>query len=170
VGETIPEGSAHEWLGKQYFGKEELTEEDYLNSKKITFQQLYGGIDDFNLEIPFFQKTNEFITKLYKDFIVNGFIETRFGKRIPFTKIDNHTAQKVFNYYLQALETEQNVLLITQLNILLENCNTKLVLYTYDSFLFDVDVSEPEVLSKIEDILHRISPTKVGKNYSYGNI
>jgi hypothetical protein len=170
VGEDIPEGSAHEWLGKQYFGKEELTEEDYLNSKKITFQQLYGGIDVHNLEIPFFQKTNDFITKLYKQFIVNGFIETRFGKRIPFTKIDNHNAQKVFNYYLQALETEQNVLLLNQLNILLENTNTKLVLYTYDSFLFDVDTNEIELLSKIEEVLHRISPTKMEKNHSYGNI
>ena len=170
IGEPMPEGSAHEWLGRQYFGKDELTEEDYLNSKKITFQQLYGGIDVHNLEIPFFQKTNDFITKLYKNFVVNGFIETRFGKRIPFTKIDNHNAQKVFNYYLQALETEQNVLLLHQLNSLLENTKTKLVLYTYDSFLFDVDTNEIELLSKIEEVLHRISPTKMEKNYTYGNI
>lgn len=170
VGEVIPEESAHEWLGKQYFGKDELTDEDYSNSKKITFQQLYGGIDAHNLEIPFFQKTEQYIQKMYKDFIVNGFISTPFGKRIPFTKIDNHNAQKVFNYYLQALETEQNVLLLTQLHKILEGKNTKLVLYTYDSFLFDVDSNENSILNEIQQILHRISPTTVEKNYSYGNI
>lgn len=170
VGEEIPEDSAHEWLGKQYFGKDELTDEDYLNSKKLTFQQLYGGIDVENLEIPFFQKTNEFIQKLYKDFIVGGELKTPFGKCIPFTKIDNHNPQKVFNYYLQALETEQNVLLLTQIHKVLESKKTKLVLYTYDSFLFDFDKSETDVLESIKEILNKIAPTTIEKNYTYGNI
>jgi hypothetical protein len=170
VGETIPEDSAHEWLGKQYFGVTELSDEDYLNSKKLTFQQLYGGIDVENLEIPFFKKTDEFIKKLYKDFLINGYVETKCGKRIPFTKIDNHNPQKVFNYYLQALETETNVYVIKKLNELLEGKRTKLVLYTYDSFLFDVDESEKDVLVQIQSVLDRISPTEVLKNFSYGNI
>lgn len=170
VGESIPEDSAHEWLGKQYFGVTELSDEDYLNSKKLTFQQLYGGIDVENLEIPFFKKTDEFIKKLYKDFLINGYVETKCGKRIPFTKIDNHNPQKVFNYYLQALETETNVYVIKKLNELLEGKRTKLVLYTYDSFLFDVDESEKDVLVQIQSVLDRISPTEVLKNFSYGNI
>lgn len=170
VGEPIPEESAHEWLGKQYFGKEVLSDEDYLNSKKLTFQQLYGGIDVENLEIPFFQKTDVLIKKLYKDFLINGYLETKVGKRIPFQKIDNHNPQKVFNYYLQSLETETNAFIIKKLNRLLENRKTKLVLYTYDSFLFDVDNSDVEILEDIKKILDRIAPTEMLKNKTYGNI
>lgn len=170
IGETIPETSAHEWLGKQYFGKTELTDEDYQNSKAITFRQLYGGIDKENLEIPFYDKTNRFIQTLYKDFLIKGYLETRFGKQIPYQKIDNHNPQKVFNYYLQALETETNVILLQQINKLLENYTTKLVLYTYDSFLFDVANSETEIVPKIEEILHKIAPTELSKNTIYGKI
>lgn len=170
VGEVIPEDSAHEWLGKQYFGKAVLSDEDYINSKKLTFQQLYGGIDIENLEIPFFQKTDVLIKKMYKDFLINGFLETKAGKQIPFKKIDNHNPQKVFNYYLQSLETETNAFLIKKLNRLLENRKTKLVLYTYDSFLFDVDNSDILILEDIKTILDRIAPTEMLKSKIYGNI
>lgn len=170
IGETIPESSAHEWLGKQYFGKEELTDEDYQNSKAITFRQLYGGVDIENLEIPFYDKTNRFIQTLYKDFLIKGYIETRFGKRIPFQKIENHNAQKVFNYYLQALETETNAVLIQRINELLKNYRTKLVLYTYDSFLFDLDLTETNIIPQIEGILNKVAPAELSKNVIYGKI
>lgn len=170
VGETIPEDSAHEWLGKQYFGKTVLSDEDYLNSKKLTFQQLYGGIDVENLEISFFKKTDEFIREMYKRFLINGYLETKVGKRIPFQKIDNHNPQKVFNYYLQSLETETNAFIIKKINRLLENRKTKLVLYTYDSFLFDVDYSDVEILDDIKKILDRIAPTEMISGKTYGDI
>jgi hypothetical protein len=170
IGTEIPETSAHEWLGKQYFGKDELTDEDYQNSKAITFRQLYGGIDVENLEIEFYDKTNRFIQTLYKDFLIKGYLQTRFGKRIPFQKIDNHNAQKVFNYYLQALETETNTIVIKKLNELLSDTKTNLVLYTYDSFLFDVDKSETHLIPKIEEILNKVAPTDLSKNVIYGKI
>ena len=170
VGENIPEDSAHEWLGKQYFGKEVLSDEDYLNSKKLTFQQLYGGIDVENLEIPFFQKTDDLIKKLYKGFLINGYLETKVGKRIPFQKIDNHNPQKVFNYYLQALETETNVYVIQRLNRLLEGKKTKLILYTYDSFLFDVDSEEKELINEIQSVLDKVAPTEMISGKTYGDI
>lgn len=170
IGEDIPEASAHEWLGKQYFGKEELTDEDYQNSKAITFRQLYGGIDVENLEIPFYKKTSQFIQRLYNDFVIKGYLQTRFGKQMPFQRIENHNPQKVFNYYLQSLETETNVMLLTKLNELLENYRTRLVLYTYDSFLFDLDLSETDVIPKIEEIFNKVAPTELSKNVIYGKI
>jgi len=170
IGESIPDASAHEWLGKQYFEKPELTDEEYQNSKAITFRQLYGGIDVENLQIPFFEKTNRFIQTLYKDFLIKGYIETRFGKRIPFQKIDNHNAQKVFNYYLQALETETNVMVLKQILNVLDGCESKLVLYTYDSFLFDVAESDLKTMEMIESILHKVAPTELSKNTIYGKI
>jgi hypothetical protein len=157
-------------LGKQYFGKTVLSDEDYLNSKKLTFQQLYGGVDVENLEISFFKKTDEFIREMYKRFLINGYLETKVGKRIPFQKIDNHNPQKVFNYYLQALETETNVMVIKKINQLLEGSKTKLVLYTYDSFLFDLDTEEESVLDEIKTILDGIAPTEMSRNKTYGNI
>ena len=59
--------------------------------------------------------------------------------------------QKLFNYILQNLETSMNVCILTELNKLLRGKNTKLVLYTYDSFLLDYDESE-NLLNDIENI------------------
>ena len=38
--------SVHTQLGRLYFGKEELTEEEYKQSKQTTFQIMYGGVPD----------------------------------------------------------------------------------------------------------------------------
>jgi hypothetical protein len=170
IGESIPHPSAHEWLGCQYFGKETLTDEEYRESKAITFRQLYGGIDPEVMEIPFYKKTDQLIQKMYKEFIVNGFLETRFGKRIPHQRIPDHNPQKVFNYYLQALETETNAVILQQLNALLKGCRTKLTLYTYDSFTFDMHPEETDLIPQIETTLHQAAPTELKQADTYGKI
>jgi hypothetical protein len=44
MGTEIPQDeSIHEYLGKQYFEKDELTPEEYQEAKKITFRQMYNG-------------------------------------------------------------------------------------------------------------------------------
>ena len=50
--------------------------------------------------------------------------------------------QKLFNYVLQNLETSTNVLILWDIFCLLKGKKTKLVLYTYDSFLLDVAEDE----------------------------
>lgn len=170
IREPVPVTSAHEWLGEQYFGKKDLTREEYEMSKSITFKQLYGGVYDEFKDIPFFKKTDEYINAFYKNFIINGYIETKFGKRIPHSSIDNHNPQKVFNYFLQSLETEVNILAMKRINHLLEGTKTKLVLYLYDSFLFDVHPSEINIINDISRILNEIAPTKLSKNSIYGKI
>jgi hypothetical protein len=56
---------------------------------------------------------------------------------------------------------------------LLKGKNTKLVLYTYDSFLLDVDEEEVEVLEKIRKIFKKyelnIKETE-GYDYNFGKI
>ena len=47
--------------------------------------------------------------------------------------------QKLFNYLLQNLETSMNVRILWEIIKIIKNKKTKLVLYTYDSFLFDWD-------------------------------
>ena len=41
IGYELPEGSIHEYFARQYFGKEEISEQEYEDSKKITFRLLY---------------------------------------------------------------------------------------------------------------------------------
>ena len=56
-----PQESFHEYLGKSYFNKEELTEEEYKESKTITFKQLYGGVDKKYKHIDFFAQMGSYI-------------------------------------------------------------------------------------------------------------
>ena len=45
-----------------YHGKDELTEEEYDLSKKITFNLIYGGItDDVRDNVPFMARIEEFV-------------------------------------------------------------------------------------------------------------
>ena len=63
--------------------------------------------------------------------------------------------QKLFNYILQNMETSQNVLVLWDILSILKNNKTKLVLYTYDSFLFDFDEREEEVLNQIRNVFNK---------------
>ena len=61
---------------------------------------------------------------------------------------------KLFNYLIQALETELNVRKILLLQEYLFDKKTKLVLYGYDSFLFDFSKQDGvETLKEIKRIL-----------------
>jgi DNA polymerase I-like protein with 3'-5' exonuclease and polymerase domains len=78
------------------------------------------------------------------------------------------TANKLFNYFLQAVETEVSVQKLRQCQVLLQQYETKMILYTYDSVLFDVPMHEAqEVLPKIKQTMQQGNfPVKV----SVGNI
>jgi ABC-type thiamine transport system substrate-binding protein len=73
--------------------------------------------------------------------------------------------QKLFNYVLQNLETATNVRILIELHKLLRGKNTKLVLYTYDSFLFDLDKSE-NLEKEIEKVFEKY---QVNVKNSYGS-
>jgi hypothetical protein len=68
---------------------------------------------------------------------------------------------------LQNLETEFNTSLLSELNKRLEHKKTKLILYTYDSFLFDYSISDgKETLNEIIQVFDGIPfHVKAGKNY-----
>ena len=73
------------------------------------------------------------------------------------------TANKLFNYYLQAVETEVSVQKLQQVQHMLTAYETAMILYTYDSVMFDVPVTEAkELLPKIKHILEQGNfPTKM---------
>ena len=63
--------------------------------------------------------------------------------------------QKLFNYILQNLETSTNVLILWDILCILRKYKTQLVLYTYDSFLLDVDDKETKVLEEVRKVFKK---------------
>ena len=145
VGYKFPDTSVHEYLGKQYFGKDELTEQEYKDSKALSFKIVYGGIPKEMREIEFFGKIHAFTRELWKKFKSEKFITTYLlSRRLHADNLTEMNAPKLFNYYLQALETESNVLILKEVFKVMSGYKSKLVLYTYDSFTFDFDPSDGE--------------------------
>ena len=144
---TLPESSVHTYLGKQYFGKDKISEEEYEQSKQISFRLLYGGVDKDFAKIPFFGKVREFTYKLWKEFQTKGYMETAILNRKLFKEaMSDMNPSKLFNYYLQSMETEYNMATINEVNALLGPYDTKLILYTYDSLLFDFNIKDGKQL------------------------
>jgi hypothetical protein len=174
IGYALPAGSVHEYFGRFYFDATELTDEQYSQSKQISFRLLYGGIDKEFLSIPFFEKVNALVYDLWKTWKSKKYIETPILKRKIFAdSVENMTANKLFNYYLQAVETEVSVQKMRSILDYLESYETKLVLYTYDSLLFDTPMQEAQtVLPAIKNIMQQGNfPIKssVGNIYSKMN-
>jgi hypothetical protein len=129
---------------------------DYKKSKELTFKQLYGGVFDNYKGLEFFQKIEKYVGDIWDKFQSDGFIECSVsGYVYKKENLDNMNPQKLFNYVLQNLETSTNVLVLWDIFRILRGYKTKLVLYTYDSFLFDWDEGETELLEKIRDIFKK---------------
>ena len=171
IGYTLPTGSVHENFGKFYFDTDTLTTEQYEQSKQITFRLLYGGIDKEFLSIPFFQQVNDFIYNLWRTWKAKGSVKTPIlQRRISADSVKNMTANKLFNYYLQATETEVSVQKLRRISELLSTHETCMILYTYDSILFDVPIAEAKtLLPQIKSVLEAGNfpvKTSVGDIYS----
>jgi hypothetical protein len=155
IGYDFPAGSIHSYFGKFYFDKPELSIDEYEQSKQLTFRLLYGGIDHEFLSIPFFAQVNDFISSMWTRWKRNGYIETALDKRIiSREQFPDMTKNKLFNYYLQSLETEVSVRKIDQLQTLLERYKSCIILYTYDSVLFDITIEEAkQLIPAIKEIM-----------------
>ena len=78
--------------------------------------------------------------------------------------------QKLFNYLLQNLETSMNVRILWDVLRLLRGKKTKIVLYTYDSFLFDLDEEEADLIDNVKKIFKKYKfniKTKQGNDYDF---
>ena len=144
-----------------------LYEVDYAKAKELTFKQLYGGVFSEYKHLEFFQKTTEFINNNWKIFNNSGEVIMpvsgyRFTNQLP-----NMNPQKLFNYMLQNLETSTNVNILLKIHRLLVGKKSQIVLYTYDSFLFDMDKDEENGL--LEEILSIFKELQLNVKLSYGN-
>ena len=161
----FPKGSAHDHLA-------ELYNVDREEGKLITFKYLYGGIPWDVVQLnPFFSKVKDFIKILWDEFKDKKYIETPIYKRQIFKKnFEDMTDVKLFNYYIQAAETEQNIRTIIQLQRYLYKRQTSLILYVYDAFLIDFKEEDGiKTLKEIKKILEGskfMIRAKMGYNYS----
>jgi hypothetical protein len=142
---------------------------DYKKSKELTFKQLYGGVFENYKKLEFFQRIEKYVGENWSKFQSDGFIECPVsGFRYEKEKLDNMNPQKLFNYILQNLETSVNVLVLWDMFRILRGCKTKLVLYTYDSFTFDVDDEEIKVLEEIREVFKKYKLNiKENEGYDY---
>ena len=167
IGYDLPDGSVHEYLGKYYFGKDNLTEEEYQEAKKINFKILYGGIPEEFKNIEFFSLISKFIGKLWHEWKSKSYVTTYlYKRRMTKERLGEMNPQKLFNYYIQAYETEHNITVIKRFKEVLDDKQTKVVLCTYDSFLFDFNISDGlETLQQIKSAMDIPSKVSVGANY-----
>jgi hypothetical protein len=129
---------------------------DYKKAKELTFKQLYGGVFKNYKHLEFFRKIEKYVGENWDKFQSDGFIECPVsGYVYKKENLGEMNPQKLFNYVLQNLETSMNVLVLWDIFRILRGYKTKLVLYTYDSFLFDWDEGETELLEKIRDIFKK---------------
>lgn len=136
VGYEFPEGDVHQAFADMYGT-------DYKTAKQLTFKQLYGGVFKEYKDLEFFRLVEGYIEGMTREerFVCpSGYVfDTRDKK-----------PQVLFNYVLQNMETYFNILILEQIIRKIKDCNTRIVHYTYDSFLLDVDKTEK---STIEDII-----------------
>jgi len=162
IGELIdfelPKTSAHEYLSKIY-------DVDYDEGKGITFRNLYGGIEDKYKNEPFFKETDEFINKHWEQITEDGYIETLYRK-ILLSWVEDINPQKAFNYLLQAIETEKNIDKLNKIFDIIDGTDIYLILYTYDSFLFEVSKEVDKI--KVREIYNVLTDGGYPITYSYG--
>jgi hypothetical protein len=140
----------------------QLLNVDQQKAKELTFKQLYGGVWSEYQHKPFFKDVNMFIDDMWETYQYGGVYETD-NKIFPSeTEI---TPAKLFNYVIQSKETSTNVKLLKSVLDYLKGKKTKIVLYTYDAFLFDYSKEDGDILQDIVDMLGYPVTIKQGNTY-----
>lgn len=161
--------SAHLQLAKKYFNKSTLTEEEYSKAKQINFQALYGNIPKEVAHYEFFTKTNTFINKLWSEFQENGFIQDPISGKAFTPTLKEINSKKLFNYYMQSLETSTNLVVLKNVLNYLKDKSSTLSLYVYDAIVLDVSDKDGEkIIQEIKQIVENGNrfPTKIYESMS----
>ncbi len=166
IGYKLPKEPVHEYLGKQYYKVDSLTEEQYESGKAKTFAMLYGFNND--TDIPFFKKVYEYIDYLWELINKNGYITSPlYNRKIILSMIDNPSKSKIFNYMIQLTESEYS---LSMLNELITNGYYWTILYTYDAILLDIPLSKINDIKDIVTIMEQNGkfPVRIywGKDYN----
>ena len=162
----FPKGSVHQHMSKFY------GDVDYETSKNTSFKYLYGRIPQEVIDTnPFFSRVNDYIGEIWGNFKTHKFTESNiYRKKIFKQNLSAMNRNKLFNYMIQLLETENNMKVMTDLVPYLKDKQSKLILYSYDSFLFDFKIQDGlGFLKEVKDILEQggLFPTKSSKGLNY---
>ncbi len=170
IGYEFPKGSVHEHMAK-FYGC------DYKESKNRSFKYLYGRIPIEVVQMnPFFSKVHDYINEIWNGYKKEDFITSNiYSKKIYRKNLSNMNKNKLFNYLIQLTETENNMRMLTDLISHLKEFKyeSKLVLYSYDSFLFDFNMNDgTRFLNAVKSIIEQLGkyPTKVSKGTNYHNM
>lgn len=162
------------------FGQESVHEHfskifnvDYNEAKTMSFRYLYGGIPkEVSDSYEFFGKVKTYSDKLYQKVKQTNILQTDiYNRQIRINQKDFY-ASKLFNYKIQNLETETNLKTLVKLSEFLEPYESKLIMYHYDSFLFDFSINDStECIDGIKSILEREGhPVKMKRGMNYGEM
>ena len=105
---------------------------------------------------------------MYIDYQEKGYITLPNGRLL---RQNDFSPQKLFNYYVQCLETVNNVKKLTRLKELFKDRKSSVVLVVYDSILIDYSSQEEKgFLTQIKNVLeedgYRVKAQK-GPNYDF---
>jgi len=165
IGYDFPSGSVHEHMSK-FYGV------DYEEAKKLSFQYLYGFIPHDVIQInPYFSKVHDYIEELWKEYNSKEFVLSDiYNRRLYKKNLSDMNANKLFNYTIQLMETENNMKALTKLIPEIMDYKSKLILYSYDSFLLDFNMEDGlDYLKKVKGILEQDGkyPVKVSWGLNY---
>ena len=167
IGYQFPPGSVHKHMAT-FYGT------DYEGSKKLSFTYLYGGVPKaISLVIPYFKAVSNYIDKIWDEFNDTNSLRTNiYCRQITKEMLLNINKTTLFNYLIQILETESNMLIAQKVLQATESKKTKLVLYTYDSFLFDMHRDEIPFTKDLISIFESGGkfPVKVKIGATYGSM
>ena len=163
LGIDLPDGSIHREMAKVYFGTEEITQELYEESKRMTFNLLYGvDADSYGFEL--FERVFQF----RKSFAGKPSTVLPSGVEVVLGEVNSY---KLFNYFVQSLEVVRTMPKLQAVLDLLEGSSTKLVMYTYDSILLDMEEFDTNQLAAIQAILEEGNfPVRLYRGRDYGNL
>ena len=165
IGYEFEDGSVHEHMAKLYGV-------DYNEAKSLSFQYLYGYIpDDIKNNNEYFNQVSTYISNIWNEYKSNNFILSDiYSKRIYRKNLTDMNANKLFNYTIQLMETENNMKALSELIPKIKDYKSKLILYSYDSFLFDFNMEDGlDYLKEVKEVLEQDSkyPVKVSWGLNY---
>jgi len=165
IGYEFEDGSVHEHMAKLYGV-------DYNEAKSLSFQYLYGYIpDDIKNNNEYFNQVSTYISNIWNEYKSNNFILSDiYNKRIYRKNLTDMNANKLFNYTIQLMETENNMKVLSELIPKIKDYKSKLILYSYDSFLLDFNMEDGlDYLKEVKEILEQKGkyPVKVSWGLNY---
>jgi hypothetical protein len=161
IGELIKFELPKEQNTYEYLGK--LLNVSQQEAKELTFKQLYGGVWSEYQHKPFFKQVDMFIGNMWDEFQYGNLYTT--ANKVFKHNDENITSNKLFNYIIQSYETSTNVQLLEQVLDYLKDKKTKLILYTYDAFLFDYSQEDGPIFQEVTKILEYPVSIKQGTSY-----